>query len=602
VGLDALAFAVALLCCACSAAKPALRAKPAATATTDAASAPSAQAPVSSPEPPVVLSAAAKSVEFALLEDYDKGQRLDEVAKDFALFRQLGVRVWRGSFGWDDFEPEQGAYDFEWLGRFAALAADNGLTLRPYIGYTPAWAAAGRRYDDTLWNDPPRDIDEWRAFVRALVAAMQLYRNVASYEIYNEENVSMWWDGSAAEYNEVLAAASDEIRGLDPRAQVVLGGMVWPDESWLDAACKQSRNASVFDVVAFHAYPETWTKADVRVETYLDAAYRQQFLQSVRDCGGKPIWINETGFPSLPNQPGSEQEQARWWVRAVATFVSAPEITHIGIFELKDRRRDAEASDDSPNYHLGITNSDRTPKLAFATVRMLVSMLGTRPIEAIDDALAVRVVQGSAAPHVHAFRRADGTLLVFAWNDAGTATIEIGLPYVTGSGAARAFSYALDGSAKPYKHFSKATLREVELQPRDVRVFSIGAAAIALAPVAQPVPVPTMLELRPALLAEPSPSVAPSAAPASTVPASPLPGSQSSAPAAAPSSEAQAASPSAASSASVPASTAAPAPSATPGSSAAPTPPPSSGAKDSRASGRAPDWRPGDARLGRTKP
>src|SRR3982751_1047332 len=68
-----------------------------------------------------------KRLAFAILEDYDKGDDLAEVAKDFDLFRQLGVTTWRGSFGWDDYEPSRGAYDFAWLHRFADLAASSGI-------------------------------------------------------------------------------------------------------------------------------------------------------------------------------------------------------------------------------------------------------------------------------------------------------------------------------------------------------------------------------------------------------------------------------------------------------------------------------------------
>src|SRR5690349_20460606 len=81
-----------------------------------------------------------KNVSFALLDDYDKGDDLADVAKDFALMKELGIHTMRTSFGWDDYEPERGQYDFDWLKRFVALAAKNGIKLRPYIGYTPKWA------------------------------------------------------------------------------------------------------------------------------------------------------------------------------------------------------------------------------------------------------------------------------------------------------------------------------------------------------------------------------------------------------------------------------------------------------------------------------
>jgi hypothetical protein len=53
-----------------------------------------------------------KKVSFAILEDYDKGEDLNEVAKDFQLMRELEIDTLRCSFGWDDYEPVRGQYDF----------------------------------------------------------------------------------------------------------------------------------------------------------------------------------------------------------------------------------------------------------------------------------------------------------------------------------------------------------------------------------------------------------------------------------------------------------------------------------------------------------
>src|SRR5690349_17971513 len=78
-----------------------------------------------------------KPVSFAILEDYDAGDSLDDVRADFALFEQLEIRTWRGSLGWDDYESGRGRYDFTWLDRFVTLAAQHRIQLRPYLGYTP---------------------------------------------------------------------------------------------------------------------------------------------------------------------------------------------------------------------------------------------------------------------------------------------------------------------------------------------------------------------------------------------------------------------------------------------------------------------------------
>ena len=94
------------------------------------------------PPPRASLSAApgSKPVSFAMLEVYDKGDDLAAIARDFALLPELEMDTLRCSFGWDDYEPAPGVYDFAWLKQFVALADECGIQLRPYIGYTPEWA------------------------------------------------------------------------------------------------------------------------------------------------------------------------------------------------------------------------------------------------------------------------------------------------------------------------------------------------------------------------------------------------------------------------------------------------------------------------------
>lgn len=197
-----------------------------------------------------------KQVSFSILEDYEKGEDLDEVAEDFALMQELDVTTWRGSFGWDDYEPARGKYDFAWLHDFAELAGRVGIELRPYIGYTPTWAAKGGA-DQAAWNDPPKRIDEWYRFVYNLANAMRRHRHIRSFEIYNEENVPLWWDGSVAEYNQVLLHGAAAIREANPGVEVLLGGLVFPDVEFIEEICATFDNAGSFDIVPLHAYTVT---------------------------------------------------------------------------------------------------------------------------------------------------------------------------------------------------------------------------------------------------------------------------------------------------------------------------------------------------------
>jgi len=167
------------------------------------------------------------------------------------------------------------------------------------------------------WNNPPADYRAWNQFVYNLAYALRDYPNVLSYEIYNEENAPFWWDGSVDQYKETLRYASVGIRAADPDAQVILGGFVFPDDDWLRPIV-QSGYARYYDITAFHAYPETWTKEDVVVENYLDAGYRRFIADNQNPGEDEPIWINEMGFAATPDK--TERDQANWWARAVSTF------------------------------------------------------------------------------------------------------------------------------------------------------------------------------------------------------------------------------------------------------------------------------------------
>ena len=420
-----------------------------------------------------------KHIEFAILEDYDKGEDLRDVERDFQLFRELGIHTWRGSFAWDDYEPARGRFDFEWLHRFCDLAERDGITLRPYIGYTPEWAAAGRKADGSVWNDPPAHLEDWAQFIDTLATAFRRHKNIASYEIYNEENTSQWWDGSREEYEKILEAAANAIHRESPGTQVALGGLVWPDPDWIQSACAADPRA--FDIVPFHAYPETWTPDSIRLENDLGQTYRD-FLEEVRECGDKPVWINETGFATVSGK--SELAQARWWARAIATFAAAPRVSEIGVCEIKDLRAGRPAIGGPPNYHLGLTTADRRKKLAFQTVAFLAGFF--RDSVLVDDAACdvtvrkfgdesgggageARGMPPWAGVHHHFFRRASGEQLLVLWSRGDPAEVDLTFP-VHGS---RITSFGVDGRPRAFHILDGRSIRGLELEPEDVQMIHV---------------------------------------------------------------------------------------------------------------------------------
>ena len=422
--------------------------------------------PGRAPPPSAAPGVFTKPISFAILEDYDKGQDLGQVARDFALFRELGVTVWRGSFGWDDYEPRPGHYDFAWLERFVALADSMGISLRPYIGYTPQWAARQGK-DEHAWNDPPRRQEDWVRFASTLATRLNRARSILSYEIYNEENVPLWWEGSATDYAQVLWSGAEAIRKADPDAQILLGGMVWPDLEWLESACRNGHGP--FDVLPFHAYPETWTPDSVRVENYLGAGYRRSFLpEADQQCGRRPIWINEVGFATTPGV--SERSQAEWWARAFASFIAEPRVEHLGIYEIRDQQQGTAVIGDAPNYFLGLTRVDGTRKLAFATVKLLVELFGSDSITVADSELRVRITSGRAGElYHHLFIRPDGRRIAFVWDRRSSPTVNLEFT----KPLSQVTAYSIDGGSSPWAGLIEQSISGVRLEPGRVRIFLI---------------------------------------------------------------------------------------------------------------------------------
>jgi hypothetical protein len=397
---------------------------------------------------------AAKVVTFGVCEDYDKGQDLKDIAQDFELLRQLEIDTMRVSFGWDDYEPASGKYDFDWLHQFANLAAQYGIKLRPYLCYAAPWAGNGR------WNSPPNDYRDWYWYCYRVAEALKDHPNIVSYEMWNEEDLmgaEGWWGGTIDQYMEILRKGSLAVRAADPGKQILLGGFARPRTNWLQQITEAGYGC-YYDVTPFHCYAETWWRRDMTLEDWIGNWYYELFLPYNEMGGGQPIWVNEIGYSTLNR---SEEQQADFLARAVAYFFSAPGIEHICWYEIRDLNPKVNPIGDNHNYHLGITTfPDRKPKLAFYTLDMLSDLLDGKSVVPAADEAVVTVTSGAAGKlHKYLFKLADGSQLLFIYDKQSDCTVDITLP-AAGKTCQR---YALDGTSEAYAGFSGSAISGLQL-------------------------------------------------------------------------------------------------------------------------------------------
>lgn len=189
------------------------------------------------------------------------------------------------------------------------------------------------------------DLGEWNETITKIVNS-EGFNNTDAVEICNEPNNSDYLI-PAETYYEMLKSAYSIIKSrMD--IPVVFAGVSpnygdWP--SYLNTVFAHDDTEDYFDYMGIHLYDD--------METNLETL---KFVEGLTD---KPIWLTETGKPSMNN---SEVVQAEYLSSVCSTF--KPLVSKIFIYELKDNQG---LSFDKEN-HFGLLTIEGKPKEAYQVV------------------------------------------------------------------------------------------------------------------------------------------------------------------------------------------------------------------------------------------
>ena len=305
----------------------------------------------------------------AMWSDYTDAQRLAVLDKMAAA----GVKWVRIDLGWASFqESGPGSYS-QWYVDRADFVIDaaraRGINVLGTLWYTPDWANGGRGR-----AVPPNDASQYGSF--AGWVAGHFKGRVAAWEIWNEPNLPDFFDGTPAQYVELLKAAYAPIKAADPAAKVVFGGPAHNDTEWLAKAYAAGAKGH-FDVMSTHPYqgvadlpPETPDDGTKWMLTHVAEVHELMVRQG---DGDKPIWFTEFGWSSHANWDGvanwdrgvTEQQQGDYLVRTLKLAGSDfPYVTNV--FWYNDRNRD---SGNIRNDNYGLLYRDLSPKPAYTMLK-----------------------------------------------------------------------------------------------------------------------------------------------------------------------------------------------------------------------------------------
>jgi|GEM_PF-1655945 len=171
-------------------------------------------------------------------------------------------RLWDLGVTWKDVNPAPGTFTWTALDAQVAKAEASGARPLLVLGMTPTWAAANPGAGDPRWGlgtaSPPRDINDWRAYVSAVVD--RYGSRIAAYEVWNEANLATFWAGTADQMAELTAAAYGIIKAKQPAATVLLPSVTLR----LRPSMRRFMNPFLvalgarnypFDAFAIHTYP-----------------------------------------------------------------------------------------------------------------------------------------------------------------------------------------------------------------------------------------------------------------------------------------------------------------------------------------------------------
>lgn len=356
---------------------------------------------------------------LGLCEDYPEETRsLSAAREDLKAVQTAGADVLRIAFGWDAIEPEHGRYDWSFWDDFVRMADEMQIKLIPYVCYTPQWAATDQGED--FWRSPPRDPEDFARFMAVIVSH---YKHVIhSWELWNEPDNPAYWLGTREQFAALVQAGSRAVRATDPRAIIVLGGIVG-ETDFLEGLFRSDRIAPSVDVVNLHSYFETWHPDPI--ETL--PSYIARAAEIVRDYGeGEPLWMAETGYSSVGGRievsdvyraryrdEHTDDAQAVALARTCVLSLATGKLPLVAWYRINDLPTTEAVIGDDNNRHLGVRTVAGSGKPALATFTLLTRWF-KQPYRILEPVVS-HSTKSDSPVEVHAFALRDGRQLIAAW-------------------------------------------------------------------------------------------------------------------------------------------------------------------------------------------
>ena len=359
-------------------------------------------------------------VPIGLCEDYpEETTTLQIIRNDMELLKRSGINLLRISFGWDGIQPAKDQYTWGFWDDYVRIAVEEyGVTLLPYVCYTPMWNSTG----DSLnyWNHTPRDYEPFGRFMTVLVNRYKKW--IKTWELWNEPDISAYWSGTPEDLARLTKIGAQAVRAADPQAKIVLAGLAH-DTNFLLKLFRDYGISSYVDIVNCHNYYETWSGQPLEHIT----EYVNTIADIVRQYGNhQSIWMAEVGYSTYRSgahvsdsytayydYEHTPKYQAVHLVRTLTLLLATEKLAAVAWYEVKDLPAQEQVIGDVNNRHLGVATVDYEPKPAERTLSFFTTLFSQKS-RCIDKLVTVSKAIGSDS-ELHCFENEDGSVIVVGW-------------------------------------------------------------------------------------------------------------------------------------------------------------------------------------------
>lgn len=258
---------------------------------------------------------------------YGVTPQTDLTKKDFKLMGRAKVGTLRVNMSWGDldFPPlteadyyVEGPYRWWVFDPIVRRAAKQGIRVLPTVYGTPHWVGVFEGCPTACYKLGPTSIAGYIAFAQFMKAAAERYGTNGSFwrenprlkkmpirvwQIWNEQNSSDFWKPAPNpdHYANLVIAGGNAVHKADPRAKVILGGMIGePGQAgkktvsgwdFLHSLYANPEARQAFDGIAVHPYAASLRSIKRTI---------WRWREELRKAGAPkdPIWVTEIGWAS----------------------------------------------------------------------------------------------------------------------------------------------------------------------------------------------------------------------------------------------------------------------------------------------------------------